>query len=84
MAKIPTVKTGVISAMMVDVLGPQADADWVDNVYKQLQQHNPVIAEYVRQVRDKYGQNAAMVGLVIYRLIESQMEADELEELFSP
>jgi len=82
MVKIPTVQTGVISSMMVDVIGPQADPHWVDNVYTQLQLHNPVIAEYVRQVKDKYGQNAAMVGLVIYKLIESQMAVDELEELF--
>lgn len=80
---IPKVQNGIISSIIVDVIGPQKDPNWADNMYTKLQIENPIIAEYLRQVRGKYGEHATMVGLLIYRFIESQIEANELKDLFA-
>lgn len=81
MATIPEVQTGIIPSMMVNVAGPQADPKWIVDMYKKVQLENPVIAEYLRQVMEKYDKNAMTVGLVVYKLIESQMIVNDLEEL---
>ena len=83
MAKIPEIQRGIISSIMPELLGPQKDPHWIENFFTKLQIKNPVVADYLAQVKEQYGEQAALVGLVMYRLIESQMEADELEELFS-
>lgn len=80
--KIPEVQ-GIVSSILVDIIGPQKDPDWIDNTLTQLKINNPVIGGYLSKVEEKYGVHAVMTGLVVYGLIKSQMAADELEELFS-
>lgn len=79
--KIPKIKKGIISSMLVSISGPQKDPHWLDNAIIQLTIDNPIIAEYLKQVKEKHGARAAMVGLMVYELIKSQMAADELKEL---
>lgn len=81
--KIPKIQEGIISSVVVDMVGPQKDPNWANNMYTTLQIENPVIAEYLKQIREKYGEHATLVGLLMYRFIESQMEANELEDLFA-
>jgi len=80
MIQVPEVQTGIVTSMMVNVVGPQADRQWLVNMYKKIQEENPVIAEYLRQVMEKYNVNAMSAGLVVYKLIESQMIVNDLEE----
>jgi len=80
MIQVPEVQTGIVTSMMVNVVGPQADRQWLVNMYKKIQEENPVIAEYLRQVMEKYDVNAMSAGLVVYKLIESQMIVNDLEE----
>lgn len=82
MTKIPEVQRGIISSILVEIAGPQKDPHWTDNMFTQLEIDNPIMAEYLLEVREKFGEQAAMAGLVVYKLIKSQMASDELEELF--
>ncbi len=81
--KIPKIQSGIISSVVVDMYGPQKDDDWAVKLIKKLEIDNPIVVEYLLLVKDKYGEHAAIVGLLMYRFIESQMEADELAELFT-
>ncbi len=81
--KIPKIQSGIISSIVVDMYGPQKDEAWAVKLIEKLKTDNPVIVEYLSLVRDKYGEHAAVVGLLMYRFIESQMEADELNEQFT-
>ena len=81
--KIPKIQSGIISSIVVDMVGPQKDNEWAIKLIKKLEIDNPIIVEYLVLVKDTYGEQAAVVALLMYRFIESQMEADELEELFT-
>ena len=81
--KIPKIQSGIISSIVVDMFGPQKDDKWAVKLIERLKIENPIIIEYLVLVKDTYGEQAAVVGLLMYRFIESQMEADELEELFA-
>lgn len=79
--KIPEIKEGIISSILVGIGGSQKDLHWIDNIFTQLKIDNPIIAEYLWEVREQYGEQAAMAGLIVHELIKSQMAANELEEL---
>jgi len=81
--KIPPIDVGIISSILVDIDGPQADPTWAHSLLIRIQIADPVLGEYIKMVREKYGEHAALTGLLVYRFIESQMEADELKELFT-
>ena len=80
--KIPKIDVGIISSVLVDIDGPQADSLWAHSLIIRIQITNPVLGEYIRMANEKYGEHAALTGLLVYRFIESQMQADELKELF--
>lgn len=83
MTEIPVVQRGIVSSILVDIVGPQKVPDWISEKYIQLATDNPVIAEFLSNVNIRFGACGVMIGAVVYELIKSQMEADELEELFS-
>lgn len=78
---IPQVQSGAVSSIAVGISGPQRDSHWADNIFTKLQIEQPVLAEYLVEVRKQYGQQAMLTGLLMYRFIESQIEADDLREL---
>jgi len=81
--KIPKIQSGIISSIVVGMHGPQKDEEWAVKLIAKLKIENPIIVEYLVMVKDKYGEHATIVGLLMYRFIESQLEADELKELFA-
>jgi len=80
--KMPKVGAGIISSVLVEIDGPQADPQWAHSLLLRIQINNPVLGEYLKMVNEKYGEHATLTGLLVYRFIESQIEADELQELF--
>ncbi len=59
------------------------DIDVVKKLYKKLKKTNPVVALWIKQyskhTKDKIG--AMACALITYRLIESQMEADAMNDM---
>ena len=79
MAKIPRIKPDILSAIEASA---QSNPDWAAEYTAKLKHDNPVITAFLMESTARFGLGAGGVGLMIYKIIESQMEADELEELF--
>jgi len=61
----------------------QDDTVLVKKLYKQIKRKNPIVAVWIREwskkTKDKMG--AMACALIVYRLIESQFEADFMNEM---
>lgn len=79
---IPEIKADTIHPLIEEIHGPSKDPYWVENMWTRLRIDQPVLAAYLEYINERDGQSAALAGLIIYRLIESQIEIDDLEELF--
>jgi len=81
---LPKVKIEIINSLLteLDVDAIQHDPHWANNMFASLLDNNLVIAKYLDTVRQSCGETAALVGLVVYRLLEAQAEVDQLEGLF--
>ena len=81
--KIPVIKPGIAASVSVNLNGPQRNVNWHIERLTKMQLDNPILAEFLLAAAKQFGESASLVGLVAVRMIESQMEADELEELFA-
>lgn len=81
---LPKTPIGVISAILTEVDSEhiQYDLHWVDNMISKIDLHDPVMAAYIRGVRKRIGEHAALTGLLVYRILESTLEVQQLEEMF--
>lgn len=61
----------------------KTDREIVKSLYKKVKKKNPVLALWIKtwseKTTDKFGSMAC--GLILYRLIESQFEANEMKNL---
>ena len=76
--KLPVVKPDIVKSLMIDA----STQEWVDNMGVRLQKENPVIFGYLTIILERLGEESTLVGLIVYRMLESQLEAIELKELF--
>ena len=83
MVKIPRIKEGIASSILIDFEGPQANPNWPIEMLTRLKLDNPVLAHFLLKASERFGEEASVVGLIAIRMIESQMEADELTEMFA-
>jgi hypothetical protein len=60
------------------------DSQFVRKLYKKIKDKNPVVAMWIKNWAKKTidPKGAAICALITYRLLESQEEADYLNELF--
>jgi len=77
--KLPVVNLDIVKSLMIDA----STQEWVDNMGVRLQKENPVIFGYLTIILERMGEESTLVGLIVYRMLESQLEAMELEELLS-
>jgi len=65
-------------------LKDETDAQYIKKQLKNLDQENPVVSQFIKMFARKCKQKSvvAMCGLMVYKLLESQAEADELKKLF--
>ncbi len=77
---VPEVKIEILAPLTEEIDGPQADPDWIENMWTQLRIKQPVIAGYLNTIKDE---SAVVVGMIVYRMLDSQINANELEELLS-
>ncbi len=71
---LPVVSSGTFDATTASM----DNLDWVQNLYQRVRKNNPVIADYCFTVCDIYGEHAGLAGLIVYRLLESQLEAEAM------
>jgi len=82
MAKIPRIQEGLINSIVPEVFGPQKDPEWMNNMILRLGRENPILSAFIISANKKYGKEAAAVGLLVYKIIESQIHANEVRDLF--
>ncbi len=73
--KLPIVQQGIVDSIIASV---HSDPDWIENLFQRIQNDNPIVAVYCRTVSEVYGEHAGMVGLLVYRFLESQLEAEAM------
>ena len=72
--KLPVVSVDVINATTASM----GDPKWVENLYQRVVKENPMIAVYCHAVTEAYGEQAGLAGLLVYRFLESQLEAEAM------
>ena len=79
--KIPIVQEGIAESIANNLIGNQRNINWPVEQMVKLKLNNPRVGQFLLSVIGRGNEEAAMVGLIVYRMIESQIEANELEEL---
>lgn len=79
--KIPIIQEGIAESIAVNLTGSQKNNNWAVEQMVKLKLNNPRIAQFLLSIIQRKNEEAAIVGIVVYRMIESQMEANELKEL---
>lgn len=72
---IPPIQEGTIDSVMHDM----RDSNWQRDMLQRVKQHDLIISAYLEQIETKYGAACAISALLIYRIIESQIEADQMD-----
>jgi hypothetical protein len=78
---LPVVKPEICYSLEHEVIG-QFDVEYVKSFLKKLDSDNPTIAQFIRRfsktTEDRMG--AIFCGLIVYRMLESQAEANEMNQ----
>lgn len=56
---------------------------WLIETFNKIRVENPVVAMVIASITNNHGPDAGGACLFLYRIIESQIEADQLKELFN-
>jgi len=75
--KLPTVHIDILGPIIEEIDGQEEH--WIKNMITKLLKSQPVLIAYLAE---QESEEVALVGLLIYRFLESQCEADEMEEMF--
>lgn len=79
---IPKIKEGVISSVLHEIEGPSKDPNWVANMLTKINNYDPIMAAYFRKVKKQQGEECMVMALVAYKIIESQIEANQMDQDF--
>ena len=64
------------------IIGSGVTPEWLTGYCEKLAREQPTFFNYLATIKQTQGEHAAMVGIMVFRMIESQLEAKELNELF--
>jgi len=83
MARLPIVTQEVGYAVKAEMEQRPAN-EYVSTVLERLEAENPCVAEFVSHFSLQHENPVAVstAALLVYRLLESQLEADEMKEQF--
>ncbi len=61
-------------------IGSSGDKDFVKKELKKIRNENPVVADFIKKWSklDSHSLHSAFCGILVYNLLRSQAEADEL------
>ena len=77
MVKLPTVHIDILGPIIEEIDGKEQQ--WIQDTIARLFESQPVLIAYLAE---QESEEAALVGLLILRFLESQCEADEMKEMF--
>jgi hypothetical protein len=81
--RLPAVTRDVAAAIRAELLGSQGN-DYAVGILQRLEQSNPELAQFIAlfaQTQDNPA-GVATGAVLVYRLLESQLESDELNREF--
>ena len=79
---IPPIQPGTISSVLHEIEGPAKTPDWKIEMFKRVEDHDPIIGGFIRQLEKQWGDSCVAAALLLYRIIESQLEADQMNRDF--
>lgn len=79
---IPKIKVGTISSVLHEIENPIKNPNWKKETLERIKTHDPIIGAYLEQSEKRWGVNCVVTALVVYRIIESQIEADQMDQDF--
>lgn len=79
---IPQIKEGIISSVLHEIKGPSKDPNWKINVLAKIDDYDPIMAAYFRKIEEQWGEECAVASLLVYKIIESQIEANQMNKDF--
>ena len=71
------VKAGIFDSVIKGL----GESDFTGKICEKIKSENFLIFDYLLKVREAYGEQAALTGLLVYKFLDSQHEADSLERL---
>lgn len=74
---LPKIDPGILGSVKHEI-----NESWGVKTFERVKKHDPVMGELMSDIWQKLGPNAVVKALLVYRLIESQVEANELKEMF--
>lgn len=77
---VPPIQTGTISSILHEIEGPAKSPDWKSETLKRIEAHDPIMGGYLRQVYKQWGEECLVTALLMYRIIESQIEANKMAQ----
>lgn len=82
---LPVVKRAIAASMSANIRGAE-DLDFLKSELKEIKKVNPVVSEFIRRFSKttKDRKHAAYCGVMVYKLLYSQMEADLMNEADLP
>lgn len=83
MGRLPIVTQEVGFAIKAEMERENGN-DYVTRLLERIEAENPCVAEFISQIALQHDDPVAVstAALLVYRLLESQMEADEMKEKF--
>lgn len=79
---IPKIKEGIISSILHEMVGPSKDPNWKINTLTKIEIENPIIGTFLKHMEIRYGDKCTIAALLVYKIIESQIEADQMDKDF--
>jgi hypothetical protein len=83
MARLPIVTQEVGYAIKAE-MEREAGNQYVVRILERIEAENPCVAEFVSQIALQHDDPVAIstAAILVYRLLESQLEADDMKEQF--
>ena len=83
MNKIPIVSKEIGFAICAELEQTTAN-HYITDILNKLEKENPIVAEFISKMSMQHSDPVALctIALLTYRLIESQLEANELNAIF--
>lgn len=75
---LPKIDPGILGSVRHEVNGV-----WIVETLERVRDYDPVMGELMSVIGKKFGIDALGKALLVYRLIESQVEANEMEKLLN-
>ena len=75
--KLPTVSIDILGPIIEQIDGKEKS--WIKDTIVRLHESQPILIAYLAE---QQSEEAALVGLLVLRFLESQCEADEMTEMF--